>query len=552
MADHTGTQAYGTQSDAYNATHDMRYRDTKDTRKSSGVAEDASFSDADELLAAMGYKAELVRTRSTLQVAFMSFVLASIPYGLSTTFYAPLIGGGPANIIWGFVGVSLIILCVALSLGEITSVFPTAGGVYYQTWMLSSPSYRRIASWICGWSYVVGSITITLAVNFGTALFFAGCINVFGGEEGVFEANSWQIYLIFLAITLLCNAISALGNRWLPWLDTFAIFWTFAGVIAIVVCVLAIAKNGRNDASYVFGEFNPSLSGWPAGWSFCIGLLQGAYVTSSTGMIISMCEEVQHPATQVPKAMVGTILLNLACGCVFLIPLLFVMPDQEFLANLASGQPLPEIIYYAVGHPGGTFALLIPLIVLGLLCGTACTTAASRCTWAFSRDGAIPGSRWWREVNLKLDVPLNAMMLSMAIQLALGLINFGSSAAFNAFSGIGVICLTLSYAVPIAVSLLGGRKLVAQGSFYWGVIGLIANIIALSWSILAIPLFCMPTYIPITAEYMNYASVVFFAFFCVSTAWYFIWGKKNYQGPPTHEVSQIQARRVSVTADDLK
>lgn len=74
---------------------------------------------ADVLLESMGYQSELTRSRSTWQVAFMSFVLASIPYGLSTTFFYPLIGGGPANIIWGWVGVSLIIVCVAISLGEV-------------------------------------------------------------------------------------------------------------------------------------------------------------------------------------------------------------------------------------------------------------------------------------------------------------------------------------------------------------------------------------------------------------------------------------------------
>jgi amino acid transporter len=279
-----------------------------------------------------------------------------------------------------------------------------------------------------------------------------------------------------------------------------------------------------------------------------------------------MCEEVQHPSTQVPKAMAATILLNCACGLVFLIPLLFVMPDQEMLANLASGQPLPVIIHNAIGIPGATFALLIPLIVLGIFCGTACTTATSRCTWAFARDGAIPGSKLWRTVNTKLDVPLNAMMLSMVVELALGLIYFGSTAAFNAFSGVGVITLTLSYACPIAVSLLGGRKLIAGGSFNWGTLGLIANVIALctylsrafesscpslthvGWSALAIPLFCMPSTIPVTAELMNYGSVVFFAFVVISTVWYFVWGKKNYQGPPTHEVEEFQTRRASIVA----
>ena len=85
---------------------------------------------ADQLLENLGYKPELARTRSTLQVAFMSFVLASIPYGLATTLSYPLIGGGPVDIIWGWVLVSAIIICVAASLGEITSVYPTAGGTY--------------------------------------------------------------------------------------------------------------------------------------------------------------------------------------------------------------------------------------------------------------------------------------------------------------------------------------------------------------------------------------------------------------------------------------
>jgi amino acid transporter len=183
--------------------------------------ESAEVASADHLLEAMGYVPQLIRTRSTLQVAFMSFVLASIPYGLATTFFYPLVGGGPANIIWGWVAVSIITLCVAVSLGEITSVYPTAGGVYYQTFMLAHPSYRKIASWICGWSYVAGNITITLAVNFGTTLFLVACINVFTDADGngVFQAEVYQIFLIFLGITLLCNAVSALANRWLPLLD---------------------------------------------------------------------------------------------------------------------------------------------------------------------------------------------------------------------------------------------------------------------------------------------------------------------------------------------
>jgi amino acid transporter len=195
-----------------------------------------------------------------------------------------------------------------------------------------------------------------------------------------------------------------------------------------------------------------------------------------------MCEEVEKPATQVPKAMVGTIVINTIGGLIFLIPLVFVLPNQKDLFNLASGQPVPTIIKSAGGSSGGAFGLLIPLLVLGIICGIGCTTATSRCTWAFARDGAIPGSKWWKVVNEKLDVPLNAMMLAMVVEIILGIIYFGSAAAFNAFSGIGVICLTVSYAVPITVSLAGKRKHIKNGSFNLGPLGLFCNIIALGTS----------------------------------------------------------------------
>lgn len=224
---------YGTQSDAYAAENNVHHASglEKKSRKLSLTRDSPSESpdDADDLLAAMGYKSELVRSRSTLQVAFMSFVLASIPYGLATTLYYPIVCGGPTNIIWGWLGVSCIIVCVAASLGEITSVFPTSGGVYYQTFMLAPPSYRKIASWICGWSFVVGNITITLSVNFATALFFVACINVFESAPGVgiLAGEPYQVYLIFLGITLICNLVSSLGNKWLPWLDVSAPFNCF-------------------------------------------------------------------------------------------------------------------------------------------------------------------------------------------------------------------------------------------------------------------------------------------------------------------------------------
>jgi len=258
----------------------------------------------------------------------------------------------------------------------------------------------------------------------------------------------------------------------------------------------------------------------------------------------------------VPKAMVGTVVINTVAGLIFLIPVCFVLPDLTMLANLASGQPTPVIFKHALGSSAGAFCLMIPLLVLGVICGVGCVTATSRCTWAFARDGGIPGSGWWSTVDKKLGIPLNAMMLGMLVEIGLGAIYFGSTAAYNAFSGVGVIFLTMSYACPVAVSLFFRRREdIKNASFNFGIVGAIANVIALgmsllstvrlflltqstAWSCLAIPLFCMPTLKTVTLESMNYASVVFVGFVFIAAAWYIVWGYQNYRGPPTDAVER--------------
>lgn len=190
-----------------------------------------------------------------------------------------------------------------------------------------------------------------------------------------------------------------------------------------------------------------------------------------------MCEEVREPAIQVPKAIVRTVAINLFAGLALLIPLCFVLPELSKL--IASGQPVPPIVMSATGNSIGAFCCLLPLIVLGLICGIGCVTTTSRCTWAFARDGAIPGSRWWRVIHRRLDMPLNAMLLDMTIEILLGLIYFGSSAAFSAFSGVGIILLTLSYASPVAVSLLRGRQDIKEGNSHLSFLGAFCNIVTL-------------------------------------------------------------------------
>jgi len=124
------------------------------------------------------------------------------------------------------------------------------------------------------------------------------------------------------------------------------------------------------------------------------------------------------------------------------------------------------------------------------------------------------------------------LVLSTVVDMVLGCIYFGSTAAFNAFTGVATICLSTSYGIPILVSLVRGRKAVKHSTYSLGKFGFIINLITVIWIMFAIILFCMPTAIPVTPISMNYASVVFVFFAAVSVFWYVVRGRKTFTGPP--------------------
>lgn len=219
-------------------------------------------------------------------------------------------------------------------------------------------------------------------------------------------------------------------------------------------------------------------------------------------------------------------------GVVYLIPVLFVLPDIDTLLAVSTGQPIGLVFKTATGSSAGGFGLLFLILGILFFAGVGSLTAASRCLYAFSRDGAVPGSRLWSTVNRRYDVPLNALLFSCFVQGILGLIYLGSAAAFNAFTGVATICSSASYGLPVLVLVIRGRHLVNGAPFHLGKFGFVVNIITLLWIALATVLFCMPTSIPVTASSMNYASVLFVFFSGVAVLWYFIWGSRHFAGPP--------------------
>lgn len=180
-----------------------------------------------------------------------------------------------------------------------------------------------------------------------------------------------------------------------------------------------------------------------------------------------------------------------------------------------------SIFHIVMGTPGGGLALIFLVLVLTLCCSISITVAASRCTWAFARDDAIPGAKLWAKVDKRLGVPVWSLVLVTVVQMLLGLIDLGSTSAFTAFVSVGVQALALAYGIPIAISLFCRRSEVIRAKWNLGqVAGTVVNVVALLWIAFELVLFSMPTALPVTDVSMNYSSVVLVGFGLIAAAWY--------------------------------
>ncbi|KIW82348.1 hypothetical protein AYO21_03299 [Fonsecaea monophora] len=476
----------------------------------------------------LGYKPELNRNRSMATLLFQSLAIAAIPYGEGGPFISAIYGGGPLAIFVGWIVVLVLDECIALSLGELASRYPTSAGPYYWSFQLASRG-KTTLSFITGWTWLIGNWTITLSVNFGFASLIVASVAMYHPD---WVAKDWQLLLIFYAICLMTLFICTFANRFLPIVDTICAAWTAVSILIILIALSVKADVGRHSASYALGHYDKSFSGW-GGFTFFIGLLPAAYTFSAIGMISAMAEECANPTVKVPTAISLCVPVGGFAGLFFILPICFTLPPLEDVIAAPYGQALPYIFSTVMGTPGGGLGLIFLVLMITLFCSISITTAASRCTWAFARDDAIPLSRVWSKVHGGLGVPVYALMLTTVVQMLLGLIYLGSSSAFLAFVSVGVIGLAVSYAIPITISVLHRRREVSTARWNCGrIIGPIANGVALCWISFEVVLFSMPSALPVTVVTMNYASVVFVGFMFISAVWYFIYARKAYKGPP--------------------
>lgn len=221
--------------------------------------------------------------------------------------------------------------CIALSLGELASKYPTSAGPYYWSFQIAKNS-KVVLSFITGWIWLIGNWTITLSVNFGFASLISATVSMYHPD---FAPPAWQLLLIFYAICLMTMIICIFGNKYLPTVDMICAAFTAISIFIIMIALSVKADVGRHSASYALGHYDTSFSGW-GGFTFFIGLLPAAYTFSAIGMISAMAEEVDHPATKVPTAISLCVPVGGIAGLFFIIPICVTLPPLKDI-TLAPG-----------------------------------------------------------------------------------------------------------------------------------------------------------------------------------------------------------------------
>lgn len=482
----------------------------------------------DDHLAALGIESQLKRNFSPLAMLGLAFAILNSWTALSASLSVALPSGGSTSVIWGLITAGVCNLCIAASLAEFLSAYPTAGGQYHWVAVIAWPSWRPLLSYITGWINVGGWIALTATAGLLGSQLILGIISLMDAN---YTAQRWHQFLIYIGYNIFAFLINAFGNHILDIFNKAAIFWSIGGFTIIVITILACASPNYNSASLVFTDFI-NETGWPDGIAWLLGLLQGGFGLTGFDAVAHMIEEIPNAAIEGPKIMIYCVAIGTVTGFIFLMCLLFVAGNLEDVISSPAG-PLLQILYNATNSHAGAICLLMFSLVCLLFAATSIMTTSSRMTWAFARDKGLPFSRIFAKVHPKLDVPIESLILTNVLVVIFGLVFLGSSSAFNAITSASVVALSVSYAMPIAINVLQGRRtLPATRAFVLSpIIGWSANILGLVYVTITTVLFLFPPDLPVTGSNMNYSIVAFGVWLFISVFQWFIDGRKNYTGP---------------------
>jgi amino acid transporter len=421
--------------------------------------------DADEQrLAEMGYKQELNRSWSGFSNFAISFSIISILAGCFTTFGVGWNNGGPAAIAWGWPIVAGFILIIGLCMSELVSAFPTSGGIY---WWASKLGGAK-AGYYTGWLNLIGLLAIVASVAYGCATFFDLTLDIYS-KSWAAHYSLTRVFIIFVIVLLLAALVNIFSSRLLAALNNISVWWHVAGA-SLVVLILLIAPSHHASVSSVFTHTVNNtgfFGGHTGGMAFFFGVLPLSVILTQytiTGYDASahLSEETHKAANAAAKGIWRSIFYSAIGGWILLLAFLFAVQNEGAVTAGGGGYTGGSVaIIFSQALTVNWASLILFISTVGqFFCTVACMTSTTRMLFAFSRDGAVPGSRYWSKLNTN-KVPVYGVVLSVIVAIVITLpaivkvnIPVGnelvpSPVAFFAVVSIGVVGLYVAFAIPI-------------------------------------------------------------------------------------------------------
>jgi amino acid transporter len=433
------------------------------------VAVDEHLNPDEQRLAELGYKQELNRTWSGFSNFAISFSIISILAGCFTTFFAGWNNGGPMAIFWGWPIVSVFILIIGFCMSELVSAFPTSGGIY---WWASKLGGAK-AGYYTGWLNLIGLLAICASVAYGCATFFDYTLSA--------ASNSWashysltRVFIIFLVVLLLAALANIFSSHLLAVINNISVWWHVFGAAAVVL-VLVLVPNHHASLHEVAttrvnnsGFFGGSMHG--AGFFFYVlplAVILTQYTITGYDASAHLSEETKSAADGAAKGIWRSIFYSAIGGWILLLSFLFAVQSVSDVTG--AGGAVNEIFTEALGKNWHVLVLAISTIGQ-FFCTTACMTSTTRMLFAFSRDGAVPGHKYWRTLSAN-KVPVYSVILAAVVALiitapALVKVDIGGApvpVAFNAVVTIGVVGLYVAFAIPIYLRWRAGSSFTPGG-----------------------------------------------------------------------------------------
>jgi amino acid transporter len=432
----------------------------------------ATLDDDVHTLNALGYSQQLDRGMSGFSNFAISLSIICILSGCVTSFHLGYCSVGGAAIGLGWPLACLLALVVALTMSQVASAFPTAGGLYHWASILGGRGW----GWATAWFNLAGLITVLAAINVGTYLFL---VSAFGDRLGFDPeqlGSAGQVAvqtLVVLLITASQAAFNHRGIRVTTRLTDFSGYWILVIATALTAALLICAPSLEPARLITFENFSHLTDKrreplvWPPTdnvlWLFLLGLVLPAYTVTGFDASAHTAEETRGAARNVPRGIVRSVAVSGVFGWVMLCAVVLAAPNVGEAARQGEGA------FLAITDGVLPEALAVPLYlgiaVAQYLCGLATVTSASRMAFAFARDGGLPFSRTLALVSPVYRTPPVAVWVVAVLAVAFTVYT-------PVYSTITVVCtlfLYISYVLPTALGFIAyGRSWTRMGPWDLG------------------------------------------------------------------------------------